>query len=68
MKEGLLVRPMKTTDASDVYRTSSEALPATADEREAVGRHSVRQIERRKARYRHPLKHDPGGAWVAADG
>lgn len=59
---------MKTTDAGGVYRTSSEALPATADEREEVGRRSAAEIESRKERYRHFLKHDPGGAWVAADG
>ncbi len=68
MREDLLVRPMKTTDARGVYRTSSEALPETADEREEVGRRSIEEIERRKERYRHFLKHDPGGAWVAADG
>ena len=59
---------MQTTDAGGVYRTSSEALPATADEREEVGRRSDEEIERRKERYRHFLKHDSGGAWVAADG
>ncbi len=68
MREGLVVRPMKTTDAGGVYRTSSEALPETTEEREQVGRRSAAEIERRKERYRHFLKHDPGGAWVAADG
>ena len=59
---------MQTTDAGGVYHTSSEALPATADEREEVGRRSAEEIERRKERYRHFLRHDSGGAWVAADG
>jgi GNAT superfamily N-acetyltransferase len=59
---------METTDAGGVYRTSSEALVATANERAEVGRRSDEEIERRKERYRHFLKHDPGGAWVAADG
>lgn len=63
-----MVRPMETTDAAGVYRTSSEALVATADEREEVGRRSAEEIERRKERYRHFMAHDPGGAWVAADG
>jgi GNAT superfamily N-acetyltransferase len=68
MREDLVVRPMKTTDAGGVYQTSSEALPATADEREEVGWRSAEEVERRKERYRHFLEHDPGGAWVAADG
>ncbi len=63
-----MVRPMETTDAGGVYRASSEALVATAEEREEVGERSAEEIERRKERYRHFLKHDPGGAWVAADG
>jgi len=59
---------MKTTDADGVYRTSSEVLPDTAEEREKLGRHSAEEIERRKERYWHFLEHDPEGAWVAADG
>jgi GNAT superfamily N-acetyltransferase len=68
MREDLVVRPMETTDAGGVYRTSSEALPETADEREEVGRRSAEEIERRAERDRHFREHDPGGAWVAADG
>lgn len=63
-----MVRPMKTTDAGGVYRTSSEALPATAEEREEIRGRSAEEIGRRKDRYLHFLDHDPQGAWVAADG
>jgi hypothetical protein len=47
---------MKTADAGDVYRTSSEALTATTDEREELGRRSAAKIERRKERYRLATK------------
>src|SRR5918997_813929 len=68
MREGLVVRPMETTDAGGVYRTSSEALPETTEEREEVGRRSAEEVGKRKDRYLHFLKHDPDGAWVATDG
>jgi hypothetical protein len=68
MREGLVVRPMKTTDAGGVYRTSSEALPETPEEREEVGRRSAEEVRKREERYLRSLKHDPGGAFVAADG
>ncbi len=59
---------MQSADAGGVYRTSSEAIPETAEEREEIQNRSAEEIERRKDRYLHFLKHDPGGAWVAADG
>jgi hypothetical protein len=42
---------MKTPDAGGVYRTSREALTATADEREKLGRRGALKIERCKERY-----------------
>ena len=68
MKDRILVRPMTAADADGVYRTSSEALPATAQERQQVMSRSAEEVERRKERYRHFLEHDPAGAWVAVDG
>lgn len=59
---------MKTTDAGGVYRTSSEALPETTEEREEIQGRSAEEIGKRKDRYLHFLKHDPEGAWVAVDG
>ncbi len=59
---------MKTTDAGGVYRTSSEALPATTEEREEIRGRSAEEIGRRKDRYLHFLDQDPQGAWVAVDG
>lgn len=59
---------MKAADAEGVYRTSSEALPATEEERQQVRNRSAEEVEQRKERYRHFLQHDPEGAWVAADG
>ena len=59
MKDGILVRHMTAADADGVYRTSSEALPATAEERQQVRSRSAQEVERRKERYRHFLEHDP---------
>ena len=68
MKDNILVRPMTATDADGVYRTSSEAIPATDEERRQVTNRSAEEVARRKQRYQHFLKHDPEGAWVAMDG
>ena len=68
MKDGIHFRPMTAADADGVYRTSSEALPATAEERQQVMSRSAEEVGRRKQRYRYFLEHDPEGAWVAADG
>jgi GNAT superfamily N-acetyltransferase len=59
---------MTTADAEGVYRVSSQALPATSEEREQVMSRSAEEIGRRKERYLHFLEHDPEGAWVAVDG
>ncbi len=68
MKDGIHFRPMTAADADGVYRTSSKALPATAEERERVMNRSAEEVGRRKQRYGHFLVHDPEGAWVAVDG
>jgi GNAT superfamily N-acetyltransferase len=67
MKDGIILRPMTAADADDVYRTSSQALPATDEERRQVMNRSTEEVERRKRRYRHFLEHDPEGAWVAVN-
>ena len=59
---------MTPADADGVYRTSSEALTETPAELEEVRARSAEEVERRKQRYRHFLRHDPEGAWVATDG
>jgi len=68
MGDRVLIRRMTATDAEGVYRTSSEALPATDEERQQVMSRSAEEVERRKERYRHFLEHDQRGAWVAVDG
>jgi GNAT superfamily N-acetyltransferase len=68
MKNGILLRPMAAADADGVYRTSSQAIPATDEERRRVMNRSAEEVARRKKRYQHFLKHDPEGAWVAVDG
>jgi hypothetical protein len=68
MGDRILIRRMTTADAAGVYRTSSEAMPATAEELQQVMSRSTEEVERRKERYFHFLEHDPEGAWVAVDG
>jgi GNAT superfamily N-acetyltransferase len=68
MGDRVLIRQMTAADAQGVYRTSSEALPATDEERQQVMSRSAEEVERRKGRYRHFLEHDQRGAWVAVDG
>ena len=58
---------MNAADAEGVYRTSSEALPATEEERQQVRNRSAEEVEARKERYLHFLQHDPEGMWVAED-
>src|ERR671912_947966 len=68
MKDGILVRPMTAADADGVYRRSSEAIPATDEERQQVMNRSAEEVARRIQRYQYFLEHDPEGAWVAVDG
>lgn len=55
-------------DIDSAYRTNSLALADTAEERERVQDRGPEEIEKRKLRYHYFLKHDPDGAWVAAEG
>jgi ribosomal protein S18 acetylase RimI-like enzyme len=68
MNDNILLRRMTAADADGVYRTSSEALPATDEERQHVMNRSPEEVAQRKERYQHFLKLDPEGAWVAVDG
>lgn len=67
MRDRILVRQMNAADAEGVYRTSSEAIPASEEERQQVRDRSTQEVEARKERYLHFLQHDPEGMWVAAD-
>jgi GNAT superfamily N-acetyltransferase len=67
MKDGILLRSMTAADADGVYLTNSEAMPATAEERQQVMSRSAEEVARRKERYLHFLEHDSRGAWVAVD-
>ena len=68
MNDNILLRRMTASDADGVYQTSSEALPATDEERQHVMNRSAEEVAQRKERYQHFLKSDPEGAWVAVDG
>ncbi len=68
MRDRILVRKMTAADADGVYRTSSEAIPDTDEERQQVRNRSAEEVERRMERYPHFLEHDPEGAWVAVEG
>jgi GNAT superfamily N-acetyltransferase len=68
MNDNILLRRMTAADADGVYRTGSEAVPATDEERQHVMNRSAEEIAQRKERYQHFLKLDPEGAWVAVDG
>jgi ribosomal protein S18 acetylase RimI-like enzyme len=68
MNENILLRPMTAADADGVYRTSSESIPATDEERQQVMNRSAEEVARRIKRYQYFLKHDPEGAWVAVEG
>jgi GNAT superfamily N-acetyltransferase len=59
---------MRPEDATAVYETASTALFESMEEREVLRRRTPEQVENRKARYGHFLRHDPGGAWLAEDG
>lgn len=58
---------MKPEDAEAVYHTASTALFESPEDQEVLRRRAPEDVENRKARYKHFLRHDPGGAWVAED-
>src|SRR3954471_14943171 len=68
MKDSILLRPMTAADADGVYGTSSQGITATDEERWQLMNRSPEEVEQRKKRYRHFLKHDRDGAWVAVHG
>ena len=61
------IRPMRPEDADAVYDLASTALFESMEEREVLRRRTPEQVEARKARYGHFLRHDPDGAWLAED-
>lgn len=56
---------MKPEDAGAVYLTASTALFESPEDQETLRRRTPEEVENRKARYGHLLRHDPEGAWVA---
>jgi len=58
---------MRPEDADAVYDIASTALFESMAEREVLRRRTPEQVESRKARYRHFLRYDPEGAWLAED-
>ena len=68
MDSGPSIRPMKPEDAEAVYNTASAALFESPEEKEELRRRTPEEVENRKARYGHFLRHDPDGAWVAEEG
>jgi GNAT superfamily N-acetyltransferase len=58
---------MRPEDADAVYDTASTALFESMEEREVLRRRTPDQVEARKARYGHFLRHDPEGAWLAEE-
>lgn len=59
---------MKPEDAEAVYHASGAALYESPEDQEVLRRRTPEEVENRKARYKHFLRHDPAGAWVAEDG
>ena len=59
---------MRPEDVDATYHAASVALYESPEDRERLRNRSDEEISRRKERYQHFLKHDPGGAWVADDG
>lgn len=59
---------MTPGDVDVTYHAASVALYESPEDQERLSNRSDDEISRRKERYQHFLKHDPGGAWVADDG
>ncbi len=62
------LRPMRPSDAYDVYEVSTNALHDSPEEREHVQNRTAEEVQQRIDRYGHLLEHDPNGSWVAVDG
>jgi GNAT superfamily N-acetyltransferase len=67
MRDGVEIRPMTHDDVDATYHTTSVALYESPEERERLKNRTQQEIEHRKARQRHFLRHDPEGAWAADD-
>ena len=67
MRDGIDIRPLTPRDVDATYQAASVALYESPEDQERLNNRSDDEISRRKQRYRHFLKHDPGGAWVADD-
>ena len=59
---------MTPEDVEAAYRIASAAFHESPEEQERLNDRSPEEVARRKDRYRHFLRHDPEGAWVADDG
>jgi hypothetical protein len=59
---------MTPEDVDVTYHAASVALYESPEDRERLETRNAAEITRRKARYRHFLRHDPEGARVADDG
>ena len=53
---------MNPDDVDAAYETASTALYESLEEQERLRNRSREDVERRKNRYRHYLRHDPEGA------
>lgn len=59
---------MTPEDVDAAYHTFSLALAETAEEKEQIRNRTPDEVESRKERYRHSLKNDPEGSWIAVAG
>ena len=68
MSDRIHIRPMTQEDIDATRLIASKALADTPEEEERVRDQSPEEVQRRVNRYRHFLRQDPDGAWVAVDG
>src|SRR4028119_1466576 len=61
------IRPMRQEDAAAADESPGPAVFESMEEGEILRRRTPEQVENRKARYGHFLRHDPDGAWLAED-
>ena len=59
---------MTGEDVEIAYHAATMAFAETAEERERVLSRTAEEVASRQERYRHLLRTDPEGCWVAADG
>ena len=68
MKDHTHIRPMTLSDIDATYLMAGIALSETPEEEARIQSRTPEEVQRRVNRYRHFLRHDPDGAWVAVDG